>query len=84
MTISLNNLSNQLADVGRRDDALAASEEAAGQHRTRAAARPDAFLPDLAASLNNLSIRLADVGRRDDALAARKEAAAIQRRLDEA
>jgi hypothetical protein len=72
MTISLNNLSNQLADVGRRDDALAASEEAAGQHRT------------LATSLNNLSIRLADLGRRDDALAARQEAAAIQRRLDEA
>ena len=35
-----------------------------------AAARPDAFLPDLAASLNNQSSRPADLGRREEALAA--------------
>ena len=31
-----------------------------------AGARPDAFLPDLAASLNNLGNQLAALGRRDD------------------
>ena len=59
---SLNNLANRLADLGRREDALAASEEAAGIYRELAAARPDAFRPDLAMSLNNLASRLAGVG----------------------
>ena len=54
---SLNNLSNRLADLGRREDALAAIEEAAAIRRELAAARPDAFRPDLAMSLNNLSVR---------------------------
>ena len=119
---SLNNLSVRLADLGRREDALAAIEEAvtilrelargppgrvlaqpagrvaeqpvdpagrpgpargrAGRDpgsghilRELAAARPDAFRPDLAMSLNNLSVRLADLGRREDALAAIEEAA---------
>ena len=60
--MSLTNLSNRLAGLGRREDALAAIEEAA-VHRELAAARPDAFRPGLATSLNNLSIRLADLGR---------------------
>ena len=46
------------------------SHEAAKVHRELAAARPDAFRPDLARSLNNLSIRLGELGRREDALAA--------------
>ena len=78
---SLNNLSVRLADLGRREDALAAIQEAASICRELAAARPDAFRPDLAASLNNLSVRLADLGRREDALAAIQEAAAIYREL---
>ena len=52
---SLNNLSLRLADLGRREEALAAIEEAAAIYRELAAARPDAFRPDLATSLNNLS-----------------------------
>ena len=43
-----------MADLGRREDALAAIEEAVTLHRDLAAARPDAFTPDLAMSLNNL------------------------------
>jgi tetratricopeptide (TPR) repeat protein len=66
---------------GRREDALAAIEEAAQVYRELAAARPDAFRPDLASSLNNLSVRLADLGRREDALAAIEEAAGIRREL---
>ena len=46
-------LSVRLGDLGRREDALAAIQEAAGTYRELAAARPDAFRPDLAMSLNN-------------------------------
>jgi hypothetical protein len=42
--------------------------------RGLAAARPDAFLPNLANSLNNQSNRLSDLGRREDALTAVDEA----------
>ena len=71
---SLNNLSTALAELGRREEALAAIDEAVSLYRRLAAARPDAFTPDLARSLNNLSIRLADLGRREEALAAIDEA----------
>ena len=43
-----------LSELGRREDALAATHEAVDIRRRLAAARPDAFLPDLASSLNNL------------------------------
>ena len=79
--MSLNNLSLRLADLGRREDALAAIQEAVTIYRELAAARPDAFRPDLATSLNNLSLRLADLGRREDALAAIEEAVTIRREL---
>ena len=59
---SLNNLSVRLAGLGRREDALAAIQEAVTIRRELAAARPDAFRPDLAMSLNNLSARLAGPG----------------------
>ena len=81
LALSLNNLSVRLADLGRREDALAAIEEAVAICRELAAARPDAFRPDLASSLSNLSIRLADLGRREEALAAIEEAVAIRREL---
>jgi tetratricopeptide (TPR) repeat protein len=77
----LNNLSVQLSDLGRREAALAAIEEAVTTYRALAAERPDAFLPDLAMSLNNLSNRLSDLGRREAALAAIEEAVTIRRGL---
>jgi tetratricopeptide (TPR) repeat protein len=49
--------------------------------RTLAAARPDAFTPDLATSLNNLAGCLCDLGRREDALAAALEARDLYRAL---
>ena len=55
--MSLNNLGHQLSELGRREDALAAAQEAVEIHRRLAAERPDAFLPDLATSLNNLGKR---------------------------
>ena len=78
---SLNNLSVRLGDLGRREEALAAGEEAAGLYRDLAAARPDAFRPDLAKSLTNLAVWLAGLGRREEALAAIEEAAGLYRDL---
>jgi tetratricopeptide (TPR) repeat protein len=80
----LNNLAVLLGGLGRREDALAAIEEAVTIRRTLAQARPDAFLPDLAMSLNNQSNRLSDLGRREDALAAIEEAVTIRRTLAQA
>ena len=81
---SLNNCSIRNSDLGRREDALAASEEAAEIYRQLAAEHPDAFRPDLAMSLNNLGNRFSDLGRREDALAATKEAADNIRQLADA
>ena len=84
LATALNNQSERLADLGRREEALAAIEEAATTYRALAQARPDAFLPDLAASLNNQSASLADLGRREEALAAIEEAATTYRALAQA
>ncbi|MFL6262871.1 MAG: tetratricopeptide repeat protein, partial [Thermoanaerobaculia bacterium] len=78
---ALNNLSVRLSDLGRREEALTACEEAVAIRRQLAAARPDAFRPALASALNNLSVRLSDLGRREEALAACEEAVAILRQL---
>ncbi len=77
----LNNLSVRLSDLGRREEALAAIEEAVAIRRELAVLRPDAFRPDLAMSLNNVANRLSDLGRREEALAAIEEAVAIYREL---
>ena len=61
---SLNNLGNRLSDLGRREGALAAAQEATDLYRRLAAERPDAFRPDLATSLNNLANRLGAVSGR--------------------
>ena len=76
-----NNLSVRLSDLGRREEALAAVEEAVALYRELATARPDAFRPDLATALTNLSNRLSDLERREEALAAVTEAVAIRRDL---
>ena len=79
--MSLNNQSGCLAELGRREEALTAIEEATSAYRDLAAARSDAFLPDLAMSLNNQSLRLAELGRREEALTAIEEAVTIRRDL---
>jgi tetratricopeptide (TPR) repeat protein len=81
---SLNNLSVRLGELGRREEGLAAVEEAVAVRRRLAEARPEAFLPALAGSLNNLSVRLGELGRREEGLAAVEEAVAAYRRLAEA
>src|SRR5689334_16066131 len=71
LAASLTNLSDQLASLGRREEARAPSEEASRIYREVAAARPGAFRSDLAMALNSLSGRLAGLGRREEALAPR-------------
>jgi len=73
-----------LAEVGRRVEALAVSEEAVRLRRELADADRDAYLPDLAMSVNNHAVRLAEVGRRVEALAASEEAVTLYRDLAEA
>jgi tetratricopeptide (TPR) repeat protein len=70
-----------LSNLGRREEALAASQEAVDIRRRLAQTRPDAFLPDLAMSLNNSGAMLSNLGRREEALAASQEAVDIYRRL---
>ena len=83
-TYSTDQQRNQpLAELGRREDALTAITEAVQIRRELAAARPDAFRPDLAMSLTNQSNRLAELGRREDALTAITEAVQIRRELAE-
>ena len=77
----LNDQSNRLSDLGRREEALAASEEAVGLYRSLAAARPDAFTPYLALALNTLSNRLYALGRHEAALTASQKAVELYRTL---
>ncbi len=72
-------LSNRLADLGRREEALAAIEETGAIRRQLAKDHPDAFLPGLAASLDKLPGRLVDFGRREQTLAAIEQAVTIRR-----
>ncbi len=77
----MHNLSSSLAELDRREDALAASAEAVGIYRELAAARPDAFRPDLTRTLSNLAVRLSALDRREDALATSQEATDTYRDL---
>ncbi|SFK29029.1 tetratricopeptide repeat protein, partial [Falsiroseomonas stagni] len=76
-----NNRSVLLSNAGRREEALAASEEAIGLYQELASQNRDAFLPALAAALNNLSTHLSDLGRREEALAASEGAVTLRREL---
>ncbi len=65
---ALNNYAVSLGNFSRREEALQQAQLAVEIYRELAAARPEAFKPDLAMSLNNLAIRLSDLGRREEAL----------------
>jgi tetratricopeptide (TPR) repeat protein len=72
--MSLNNVAAMLRQLGRREEALAAAQEAVTLRRALAGKRPEAFEPNLAMSLNNVATMLSDLGRREEALAAAQEA----------
>ena len=67
--------------VGLAALAATLASQAVDHHRQLAAARPDAFTPNLAGMVSNLSLRLSGLGRREDALAAGEEAVALYRQL---
>ena len=71
---SLYNWSIDLGEAGRREEGLAAIEEAVQVYRRLAVTNPAEYEPDLAMSLYTLSLRLGEVGRRDEANAASEEA----------
>ncbi len=77
----LNNYALRLSAIGQREEALQAAREASDIYRQLAAARPDAFLPDLATSLNNYGTMLSAIGQREEALQAAREASDIYRQL---
>lgn len=76
---ALNNLSVRLGAVGRKDEALAAIEEAVDRARDVDAAEPDL----LAGSLVNLALALDGLRRREEALRANMEALTVLRPLAE-
>ncbi len=78
---ALNRLCVRLAYVGRRAEALTASEECVALYRRLVADDPGVYEPRLASALNNLCNRLAAVGRRPEALARSEECVEIRRRL---
>jgi len=71
------NLSSRLSDLGQREEALDAIEQAAGIYRQLADARPDIFLPDLGRTLNSLAKMLSLFNRDADASVIREEANAV-------
>jgi tetratricopeptide (TPR) repeat protein len=74
-------LGNRLSDLGRGEEALAATKEAVDIYQRLAHTRPDAFLPAFATSLTNLGVMLANLGWREEALAASQQAVHIYRGL---
>jgi hypothetical protein len=75
--MSLHNIGSMLSDLGRREEARAASQEALAIRRRLAEARPDAFLPELATSLGVVSEILAGLSRRAEAAQAAQHALQI-------
>ena len=70
------NLGMMLSNLGRREEALAATQEAVDIRRRLAQTRPDAFLPDLASSISVMSDVLAALDRHDEAARMATEALA--------
>jgi tetratricopeptide (TPR) repeat protein len=70
---SLNNLSNRLSDLGWREEALDAIQDAVDIYRGLAESLPEAFRPNLATSLGARGNALKGLGRMDEARASYAE-----------
>ncbi|MHC4168468.1 MAG: tetratricopeptide repeat protein, partial [Planctomycetota bacterium] len=68
-----NNLGNRLSELGRREDALTAAQEAVEIRRRLAKDRPDAFAANLATSLGALGTCLHGAARLKEAVEAFRE-----------
>ncbi|MFG2709475.1 caspase family protein [Streptomyces goshikiensis] len=78
---ALGNLAVSWSEDGRREEALAPSQEATDHFRALARGNPTAHLPDLALSLNNLATLQSATGDRQGALTTITEAVTIRRAL---
>ena len=78
LATALNNQSERLADLGRREEALAAIEEAATTYRALAQARPAVFAGRYASSLEAQAAILSELGRDSEAKAVQQEGTAIR------
>ena len=76
--MSLNNQSNRLSGLGRREEALAAIDEAVTIRRALAETRPAVFASRFANSLEIQATILSALGRDAEARVAREEAAATR------
>ncbi|MFF4139260.1 tetratricopeptide repeat protein [Streptomyces mirabilis] len=79
LAMSLSNLGILFLEAGRREEALAPTQEAADHFRELGKANPAAHLANLTMSLSNLSVCLAQVGRREEAHALAQESVATRR-----
>jgi len=75
--VSLGTLGLRLSDLGRHEEALAASQEAVDIQRRLAHTHPDASLPDLARTLAAQGRTLSQAERHSDAAGAFREALAV-------
>lgn len=75
------NLGIRLSDIGRREDAVQATEEAIKAYRLLARDRPRDFNTSLARELSNLGSALSKLGRHQDALQATADAVGVYRQL---
>lgn len=81
LAIRVGTLGVRFSDLGRHEEALVATREAADIYRRLAQSRSEAVLPNLAGRLTVLSVMLANLGHHDEALPAAQEAVDIYRRL---
>ena len=81
LALALNRLSIRLGDLGRREAALDAAQEAVELYRSLVLKNAGGFKVNLASSVNNLTKRLSDLGRREAALTAAQEAVELYRGL---
>jgi tetratricopeptide (TPR) repeat protein len=72
--MSLNNLGVLLRALGRREEALVATQESVEIYRRLSETRPDAFLPDLAGNFANLSGILSELNQPEAAFQSIDEA----------
>jgi hypothetical protein len=77
--MALGNQSGRLSELGRREDALAAIEEAVTLYRQLAATRLQIYAAPLADSLRVRAAILASLGRDSEAARIEAEAAQLER-----
>ncbi len=81
LAAALDQLSTELADVGRWTEALEVANECLQLYQQLAVQQPTSFLTELAAAHNNLSARLNALGRIEEALESASKAVVIYRQL---